>query len=77
MSNSKSKKIHSDKEIILAGVLSRSNVNDVYQNIPNEISSDREFMRKLLLLDIECFDYLDESLRKDSEFMLIKKLYDL
>lgn len=71
------KKFHSDKEIVLAGVLSRSNVGDVYRRISDELNGDREFMKKLLFLDNECFDYLNDSLRKDPEFVLIKKLYDL
>ena len=71
------KKFYSDKDIILAGILSRFNVDDVYENIPSEIRSDREFMKYLLFLDKSCFNYLDDSLKKDPEFKLIYKLHDI
>ena len=70
-------KFRSDKEIILAGVNSRFNVDDIYERFPKDVTSDREFMKKVLFLDGNCFYHIDESSQKDTEFKLIKKLHEI
>lgn len=69
--------LKNDKEIIKLALYSRSQLSEALPCIPDELLSDREFAKELMCIEGDIYDYLDDSLKKEDEFKLLKKIKEI